>query len=391
MLVREVILEEAALLVRVRPSWHRPRCGECGAPGPGYDRSPTRRWRSLNLGAVRVQLEYEPQRVSCDDCKRVVTERVPWAAHGSSFTYDFEELTAYLAQITDKTSVTEVMGINWRTVGNIVERVIDRHRDGDAFGAPVRIGVDEFSYRRFHNYLTVVVDHDRRRVIWVGEGRSAESLAKFFDRLGEERCAAIEQATIDFSGGYQKAIRERLPRAEVIFDRFHVQRLASDALDEVRRTLVRELSNAEDGAAVKGTRWALLRNPWDLTNRDKARLRDVERMYKPLYRAYLLKESLAQALDYRQPKRASDALDRWLSWAHRSRLKPFVRVARTIRQHRDGILAYIRMRLTNGLVEGLNNRLRMIARRAYGFHSWRPLAAMLFLCCGGITLSPPLP
>ena len=245
MLVCEVTLEEAELLVRVRPSWHKPRCGECGAPGPGYDRSPARRWRSLNLGAVRVQFEYEPQRVSCDGCKRVDTERVPWAAHGSSFTYDFEELTAYLAQITDKTRVTKVMGINWRTVGNIVERVIDRHRDGDELGAPVRIGVDEFSYRRFHNYLTVVVDHDRRRVIWVGDGRSAESLAKFFDRLGEERCAAIEQATIDFSGGYQKAIRERLPRAEVIFDRFHVQRLASDALDEVRRAMVRKLSGSE--------------------------------------------------------------------------------------------------------------------------------------------------
>ena len=384
-------VEDGALVLSVRPTWRKPRCGECGSCGPGYDRKAARRWRSLNFGPVRVLLEYSPRRVSCPTCNRVVTELVPWAAHGSTFTYAFEELTAYLAQVTDKTSVTEVMGINWRTARNIIRRVVARHRAGGDLGTPRRIGIDEFSYRRFHHYLTVVVDHDTRRVIWAGEGRSADSLTGFFEELGAERCAAIEQVTMDFAGGYQKAVRDRLPQAEVVFDRFHVQRLASDALDEVRRAMVRKLTGSDQAAAVKRTRWALLRNPWALTFEDKLRLRQVEKQCQPLYRAYLLKETLARALDYYQPKRAREALDQWLAWASRSRLQPFVRIARTIRKHKRGILAYVRSRLTNGVVEGINNRLRVIARSAYGFHSWRALAAMLFLCCGGITLSPPVP
>ena len=338
-----------------------------------------------------MELEYQPRRVSCRRCEAVRTEQAPWAAHGSNFTYDFEELTAYLAQTMDKTSVTKLMGIAWRTVGKIVERVVARRRDGDDLGNPRNIGIDEFSYRRFHRYMTVVVDHDRRRVIWCGKGRGSATLAAFFDELGPERCAAIEHATIDFSAGYRKGLRERLPGAEIIYDRFHVQQLASNALDEVRRDIVRSLDDPDAASAVKGTRWSLLKSPWDLSGTEKVRLADVERRNKPLFRAYLLKESLAKALSYRQPKRARQALEQWLAWASRSKLKPFVRIARTIRKYKEGILAYIRTRLTNGLVEGINNRLRVITRRAFGFHSFAPLAAMLHLCCGGIQLSPPLP
>jgi transposase len=159
----------------------------------------------------------------------------------------------------------------------------------------------------------------------------------------------------------------------------------------VRRQQMRGLTDLVERRAIKHTRFALLKNPWDLTRREGEKLKQVERTNRPLYRAYLLKESLAQALDYRQPKRAERALREWLAWASRSRLKPFVRIARTIREHRHGILAYVSYRLTNGVVEGFNNRLRMVARRAFGFHSSKPLIAMLFLCCGGITLNAPLP
>jgi len=388
--VTAVTFEESAVVVAVRPTWRRPRCGQCGARAAGYDRAPTRRWRHLNHGSLRMFLEFQPRRVRCSACGGIRTEQVPWAEHGSYFTRDFEELVAYLAQVTDKTTVTRLMGINWRTVGTIIRRVVarsldDEHRLDDLR----RIGVDEFSYRRFHHYLTVVVDHDRRRVVWAGEGRDSVSLGEFFEELGEERCAKIECLTIDFSAGFQKAARQYLPNAQIVFDRFHVQRLATDAVDEVRREMARRIDG--DTEAVRGVRWALLKNPWDLSGTDRLRLAEVERRNKPLFRAYLLKETLAKALDYRQPKRAREALDDWLAWASRSKLKPFVRIARTIRQHKQGVLAYIRSRLTNGFTEGINNRLRMIARRAYGFHSHHALIAMLFLCCGGIQLSPPLP
>ena len=198
------------------------------------------------------------------------------------------------------------------------------------------------------------------------------------------------------AGGYKKAIAEFLLNAQVIYDRFHVQRLASDALDAVRRSLVREAAAAEDDdsnepQAIKKTRWVLLKGWHRLDAEERSRLHEVQRTNRPLYRGYLLKETLAGALDYRQPARAEQALKSWIAWACRSRLQPFVRVAGTLRAPFIGILAYIRHRLTNGLAEGLNNKLRVISRRAYGFHSAAALIAMLFLNSGGIELSPRLP
>ena len=392
MFVKDVTFTRSGnLAVQVRPTWRLSRCGHCGLKAPRYDRRPLRRWRHVPWGKTSVELVYEPWRVQCRDCG-VRVEQVPWADRASLFTYDFEELTAYLAQVTDKTHVHRLLDIAWQTVGSIVERVVARRLDPDRLTGLRRIGIDEFSYRKRHSYLTIVVDHDRRRVIWTGEGKSSETLAPFFELLGPERCQAIETVTIDLSAAYIKAVREGLANAETVFDRFHVQRLVTDAVDEVRRSIVRDLATGEEAArAVKNTRFVLLKNPWNLTPAQRNKLAEVQSTNKRLYRAYLLKETLAQALDYRQPWRARKALDEWLSWASRSRLKPFVKAARTIRKHRDGILAYIKTRLTNGLVEGLNNKIRMVARRAYGFHYPQSLAAMIFLHCGGLKLEPPIP
>jgi transposase len=321
----------------------------------------------------------------------VRVEDVPWAAHASSFTYDFEELAAYLAQVTDKTRVTELMGIAWSTVGAIVQRVVDRKLDPELLENLRCIGVDEFGYKKRHNYLTVVVDHDRKRVVWTAKGKDAATLKAFFEDLGPERCAAIECVTMDLSAAFIKAVEESAPEAQIVFDRFHVQRLASDALDEVRREQLRELRGMPEGRELFRSRFALLKNPWNLSDIEHARLSQVQRANAPLYRAYLLKETLAKSLDYRQPARAQGALAEWLSWASRSRLRPFVRAARTVRKHFDGILAYVRERLTNAFLEGMNNRIRMIAHRAYGFHDHASLSSMIFLCCSGITLDPPLP
>ena len=389
--VRGVESERDGITIEVRPSWHVPRCGSCRRRAPGYDHQPPRRWRHLAVGGVILWLRYAPRRVECRRCG-VRAEAVSWAASlETRFTEAFEELVAYLARATDRTTVSTLLGIAWRSVGAIVERVVERHLDAKRLDGLVFIGIDEFSYRKRHHYLTVVVDHLQRRVVWAAEGRSAETLARFFDELGPTRTRSLECITVDMSAGYLKTIRARAGHAQVIFDRFHVQRLASDAVDQVRREQMRGMTDPVEKRALKHSRFALLKNPWDLTRRQGEKLKQVERTNRPLYRAYLLKETLAQALDYRQPRRAERALKEWLAWTSRSRLKPFVRVARTIRQHRDGILAYVSYRLTNGIVEGFNNRLRMIARRAFGFHSSKPLIAMLFLCCGGITLNPPLP
>jgi transposase len=320
----------------------------------------------------------------------VVTERVPWANHESRFTTEFEELTAYLAQQMDKTAVCTLLGINWRTVGTIVARIVKTRLDPKRLENLYVIGVDEISFRRHHEYVTVVVDHAKRRVVWTGEGKGADTLKKFFDELGEERSKRITDVTLDMSAAYIAAVRDRAPQATLTFDRFHVQKLANEALDEVRRAEVRE-AVGEKTSFIKKARWALLKNPWNLTRKQGQKLREIQQNNRRLYRAYLLKESLAKVLDYLQPGRASAALEDWLRWARRSRLKPFVKLAGTVAKHAEGILAYVKTRLTNGLTEGLNNLIRLITRRAFGFHSAGALQAMIQLCCGGIVLNPPLP
>ena len=249
----------------------------------------------------------------------------------------FEELTAYLAQVTDRTTVSRLAGISWRAGGSIVERVVARRLDAGRFDELTRIGIDEFSYRKRHHYLTVVVDHDRRRVVWAGEGRSAQTLHAFFDRLGPDGCARIALVTADLAASYQQAVRARVPKARVVFDRFHVERLATDALDEVRRTEQRGLAPGP-AKALKGMRYPLLKHPARLKPVGARRLATLRRENRALDRAYELKEYLATILEQAPAAEAPALLDEWVGWAARSRLRPFIRVARTIRKHAAGIL-----------------------------------------------------
>ena len=376
------------LLVDIAPTTRVPRCSGCGRKVHRvYDHYEGRTWRHLDFAGMEVHLRYDLRRVDCSLCG-VRVERVPWAATKSWFTHEFEDQTAYLAQRCDKTTVATQMRIAWPTVGAIIERVCERRRNGDELDGLTVIGVDELSYRRHHEYVTVVIDHARGAVVWVKPGKNADTLRAFFKELGPERCARLEAVTIDMSQAYITAVSEASPQAKIIFDRFHVQRLAHDAVDEVRREAVREADGKEEKAAVKKTRWALLKNPWNLTPFERIKLVTLQRKNQPLYRAYLLKESLLDILQRRQVHVARTLLDDWLGWASRSRLRPFVKLARTIRSHAEGILAYVASGLSNGRAEGLNGKIRTITRRSFGFHAADSLIALIKLCCSGIRLQP---
>jgi len=375
-----------SLVVDIKPAWQRGRCGDCLRKSAS-EGGRTRTWRHLDLCGIKCVLRYQIRRVNCRHC-HVKTEHVPWAESGSRFTKAFEMHTAYLAQHNDKTTVTKLMRIGWETVGKLIQRVVRRQRgDADRLDGLRVIGIDELSYRRHHEYVTVVVNHETGKVVWAAKGKSAATLKQFFEQLGPERCAKLEAVTIDMSGAYIKAVTEASPEATIIFDRFHVQRLASQAVDEVRREEVRN-AGAADKKALKNTRWPLLKSPWNLTELETKKLEELERSNEPIYRAYLLKEALVAVLDCRSIVIARAKLSEWLTWADSSRLGPFVKLAETIRSHRDGILEYVREHLNNGRVEGLNGKARTITRRAYGFHSAASLIAMLFLCCGGIHAYP---
>jgi len=377
------------VVIAVRLRRRRSRCSGCGRKAPIHDRS-TRRWRHLDLGAQRCHLEAEIRRVRCPECG-VKVEDVSFARPGARHTRDFEDLAAFLAQQTSKTVIAKLLRIDWATVGRIVERVVDEHLDETRLAGLVMVGVDEVSWRKRHRYLTCVADHVGGGVVWVAEGRSAATLGEFFAELGEEK-ATIQAVSIDMSAGYEKAVREAIPHAQIAFDPFHVVKLAGEAVDKVRRAEWNEQgkSKTKRGRWVKGTRWALLKAPENRTERQDAALAEVQSANKRLYRAFLLKEQLRELYHHVEPAAAAAYLEDWLAWASRSKLKPFVKLARTIREHRDGVIAAVRLGLSNGRLEGLNSKVRLISHRSFGFHSAAPLIALIYLCCGGIEMELPL-
>jgi transposase len=387
--VTDVSFGSEGVIVTVRLRRRRRVCSRCGQLGGSIHDRRIKRWRHLDLGANRYVIECELRRLWCRSCGAQL-EAVPWARAGSSYTRDFEDVVAWLAQQMAKKPIAGLLRIAWDSVGKIVARVVADHLDERRLQGLVAIGVDEISYRRHHRFLTTVVDHHTGGIVWCQAGRNAQTLQAFFDQLGQRK-TSIRAVSIDMSGGYQQAIRNSVPGAEICFDPFHVVRLAQRAVDQVRRDEwnAHDRSHTRAGKWIKGTRWSLLKSPEKQTIDQLAKLGEVQQANKPLYRAFLLKEELRLLYHLDDPTLAPDHLDAWLTWASRSRLEPFVKLARTIRRHRDGILAAIRLKLTNGRLEGRNSRIRLISHRSFGFHSAGPLIALVYLCCTGITLELP--
>lgn len=406
--VASVVFAPEGVVVGLRRRRRRPIC-PCGWKAKAvYDRS-TRRWRHLDLGAVKLFVEAEIRRIHCRRCDRVRTEAVDWARPRARHTRDFEDVVAWLCQHTDKTTVTTLLRTSWETVAGIVGRVVGEHLDTRRLADIYRIGVDEISYRKGHRYLTVVADHDRDgAVIWAGEGRDHAVLEEFYDLLGEDGCAALQAVSLDMGGAYKLATDTKAAQARQCVDPFHVVKLANEAVDKARR----QAWNAERRTNpatkrprgrppanstpppnkprwVKHTRWALLKDPDALNDNQLAVLDALRRERSVLYRCWQLKEGLRDLYRLRRPADASVHLDWWLAWACRCRIPAFVTLSKTVRANRDRILAAVELGLSNSKLEGLNSKIRLINHRGYGHHNAAALIAMIYLCCGGITVQLP--
>lgn len=385
--------EDDALVFRVRPRLRdRNRCGVCQRKAPFHDSlTEGRRWRSLNFGAIPVLFECSTHRVRCRE-HGVVVAHVPWARRDSRFTTAFEDQAAWMVTHCNMTAVGKFLGVAWRTIQGICRRVTESaHRPPLKSLNLERIGIDEFSYRKRHRYVTVVVDHDSGKLIWAAKGANKNTLNRFFDELGPEGRSQLKLVTRDGATWISDVISDRCPNAHQCMDPFHVVQWATAALDEERRAIWRtylKFERPNEGKFIKGTRWVLLKGAEKLSRRDRVKLSEVRLVNDRLYRAYLLKEQLRQV--FREPyEKAVALLDDWLAWAQRCRIDPFVRVARAVRERRDEILASIEHGLSNGRVEAINTGLRVLARQAYGFRSAQALIAMGMLKFGG--LCPPLP
>lgn len=341
--VEDVRVELETVVVSVRPrSREKHRCGVCGRRCPREDAGEgRRRWRALDLGTTLAYLEADAPRVYCRQ-HRVVVAQVPWARHDSRFTISFEDQCCWLAVNTSKKAVAELMRVTWRTVGSICERVAaEAIAERDLFAGLTRVGIDDFSHRKGHRYLTVVVDHDSGRLVWAAPGRDRKTVEKFLDLLGHERCAQLELVSCDMAESIALAVGERCPNAIRCVDPFHVVQLATDALDEIRREVwnqARRTGHKQAAKELKGARFVLWKNAHRLTERQQQKLAQIQQTNKPLYRAYLISQQLREIYRVSYDE-AVELLDAWLAWARRCRLKPFVKLAKTITKQRSGIEA----------------------------------------------------
>jgi transposase len=392
--VRDVQFNEDRVVVSVALKRRRLVCPECGySTRHRHNRQRVESvWRHLDLGVWRLEVRAQLRRLECP-AHGVRVEGVPFARSRSGFTRDFECLVAWLASRTDKTTITRLVRIDWATVGRIIARVCEDELDPDRLENLFEIGVDEVSWKRQHNYLTLVADHLRGQIVWGHEGSDAATAGRFFKEIGKSRSHAIEVISLDMGPGYAKAAREHAPQAIIAIDPYHVVAVGNRALEEVRRDYWNELRRIGDKDAArrfKGARWSLLKAPTNLSDEQASTLRRLRRAGGEVWRAYTLKEALRTI--FAPDLTLADVtllIDRFISKATRSRLAPFVRLARTIRRHRDGILAAIRLGINQGRTEALNNKVRLITRRAYGFHTAEAALALVMLTCGPITLQPP--
>jgi transposase len=289
------------------------------------------------------------------------------------------------------------MRIAWRTVGSIIARVwADVERAGDRLDGLSRIGIDEISYRRGYKYLTVVVDHDSGRLVWAAPGRNRATLHAFFDQLGPRRAAAITHVSADQADWIAEVVTARCPNAVQCADPFHIVKWATEALDEVRRDAWNRARRAgqtrrhgrgrrestQDARRLKGSRYALWKNPDRLTDRQRAKLEWIAKNDSALYRAWLLKEGLRYVFTV-GGRAGKAALERWLSWARRCRIPAFVHLAKRLTAARGRIQGSLDHGLSNALIESTNTKIRLITRVAFGFHSPHALIALAMLNLGG--------
>jgi transposase len=363
----------------------RPICSGCACPRPGYDTLSPRRFEFVPLWGIAVYFVYAMRRVNCPRCG-VIVEAVPWGngKHQSTTTYAW--FLARWAKRMSWSEVAEAFQTSWDRVFGAVEMAVNwglEHRDLDGVRS---IGVDEVLWRRGYRFLTVVyqIDQGVRRLLWVGEDRKTKTLIRFFRSFGPERSARLRFICSDMWKPYLKVIARKASGAIHVLDRFHIMAHMSKAIDEVRAKEVKRLKTAGYEPVLTGTRFCLLKRPENLTEHQEIKLAELLKYNLGAVRAYLLKEDFQFFWDYVSPAWAGKFLDRWCTRTMRSRLVPMKRVARMLRNHRPLLLNWFRARgqISSGAVEGLNNKLKVTTRKAYGFRTFKAIEIALYHTLG---------
>lgn len=362
-------------------------CPQCGCPAPGYDKR-VRQWRHLDTMQFKTLLEAEVPRVQCPE-HGVRQVAVPWAEAGSGFTALFEAMAVFWLKQASTRAVATALGLSWNAVDGIMQRAVRRGLARRTTIEPERLSIDETSFQKRHEYVTVVTDQDTGHVIHVSDNRTTESVEGFYASLTEEQRANIRAVAMDMWPAYIKATRAQVPDADskIAFDKFHVAKYLGDGVDKVRRQEHRNLLRAGD-VTLKGSKYQWLRNPHNMSKDQASHFAVLRDSNLKTARAWAMKEMAMDIWRYRTQGWAVKAWQRWFIWAQRCRLEPMKKVAATLKAHLWGILNAISLGVHNGHAESTNARIQRIKARACGFRNRERFRNAIYFHCGGLELMP---
>ena len=364
------------------------QCPQCGHQCTLHDHQPERRWRHLDTCQYRTILHAAPPRSDCPE-HGALAVKLPWAEPSSRFTALFERLAIDWLRATSRQAAAELLHLSWDQVQAIMQRAVGRGLERRQAEPIPYIGVDEKSFRKRHRYFTLVNDIERRRVLYVAEGRRQQSLDGFWPTLSDEQRRGIEAVAMDMWDPYVASVREHLPRSEskIVFDKFHIAQSLARAVDQVRRAENKLLQKAGDERLV-GSKYLWLRHPGSFSRKQWRAFEELRESDLKTARAWALKETAMRLFDFRRLSVARKFFRRWYCWATHSRLEPMKAAARMMKHRLENILTYLKHGITNAVSEALNAKIQWVKYTARGFRNQQNFTTAIYFHCGGLDLAP---
>jgi transposase len=361
-------------------------CPACGSPAPRYDSRP-RRWRHLNTMQWKTFITADVPRVNCPRCG-VKQVRVAWAEDSSRFTELFEAFAVQvLKAVRSKVQAQSLTALSWDQVDRIMERAVARGLRRRSLDGLTYVGLDEKSFGKGHDYVSVLHDIPGRRVLDVVPDRTREAADTVWATIPAVSRQGIRACAMDMWENYMESSRAAAPKAAIVHDKFHVAKELNQAVDRVRRKEHRELK-AQGEEVLTKTRYLWLKNPKNFTERQRKHFSELQLDTLKVGRAWAIKEAFAEFWSYRYAGPARKFFDRWYFWATHSRLPPIINAAKTLKRHLPGLLAYTKHRITNAVAEGTNGRIQLIKANARGYRNFAQYRIAILFHCGSLDLYP---
>ena len=384
----ELKLQEKKVEIELGWQWgSAAKCPECGCECSIHDSAPERTWRHLDTMQFITVIRARTPRANCPE-HGVKTMTVPWAAPQGRFTLHFERFAVeVLLACANVQAGCELLGIGWETAHEIMKRAVARGLERRQLDQLKHLGLDEKSFKRGHSYITLLTDLEQSRVLEVVEDRTTEAAGKLWDTLSLEQKAAVEAVAVDMWEPFIQTVREQVPDADVVHDKFHVSKYLNEAVDKVRRQEHKELL-AQGDETLKGSRQLWLYNPQNHSAEQASEFATLKALNLKVARAWAAKELFTKFWQYQEAGWARRFFRDWFGWISRSRLKPMIAVARMLKRHLENLLTYLKHRITNAVTEGLNSKIQSIKSAARGFRNFKNYRTRILFFCGKLDLYP---